>query len=224
MTLMKKITLTLLALGIILVPLPAAAQFRIPNLTGSGSNSGSNVSNEPVTDFYAVFLAARVEMNQSQLNLAQAFDLQEQVALLEAEQVRLAEGNLTASDVKDSVHLSNSTSEAIDARIHEGAELSEEGRQFFIEALPHLIAGTLLTIELPNQAESYADQLRQDVNSAGYVRKAQAALKLKDGIQITQQMPGYLKTTATNYRLVIGYGQDHSIPIPDDATDVLGSL
>ncbi|HCJ16855.1 MAG TPA: hypothetical protein DHV57_05480 [Hyphomonas sp.] len=224
MKMKMKSMLIAFALGLVSGTLPAAAQFKLPDFVAPGSTPSHQTTTEAVTDFYAIFLTARLDMNQSQIHLANAFELKEQVALLEAEQARLAEGNLTASDVKDSVQLSNKASEAIDARIQEGAELSEEGQQYFIQALPYLVSGTLLTIELPNRAQSYVDQLRRDAQSANYMQKAQIAIKLKDGAQVAHQMPSYIRTTATNYKLVMGYGKDHSMPIPEDATDVLGSL
>jgi hypothetical protein len=176
-------------------------------------NNNSSSTTESVIDavgFYARFQAARIEMNAAQIELAMAFDLKDQVTLLEEEQSRLKSGPLDAGGMKKSTELSENTTAMIDQKMAEQSELSDVGKQHFNAAIPHLLAGTLLTVQLAMEAKS-------TLSSASFIEKASLMVSLKD-------VPSLVKTTVGNYKRVIAYGQANKIKMPKDATDALGTL
>lgn len=197
-----------LALAACLISAPALAQNPFDmakKAVGGNTNSAAKSAN-----IYASFLASRLEMNNAQLELAQAFDLKDQITLLQAEQTRLQSGAIDADGIKKSTTLSNSVSEAINDKITQKASLSDEGRKHFTNAMPHLALGTLATVKLVAASK--------DALSNGSM-----AEKISLGL-IAKDMPGLAKTTYDNYKMVLTYGKENKIPMPANASDALGSL
>ncbi|ESQ88670.1 hypothetical protein [Asticcacaulis benevestitus] len=177
------------------------------SLTGKGSSNNSVVDS---VDIYASFLAARLEMNNAQLSLANAFDLKDQVTLLQAEQTRLQSGAIDADGIKKSTVLSNNVSTALNEKMGQKTALSAEGRHHFEAAIPHLLLGTIMTVRLIVVSKSA-------LSSASFADKIPLALVAKD-------IPGLAKTTYENYKMVLTYGKENNIPMPSNASDALGSL
>lgn len=198
-----------LALGVFLAAAPAMAQNPFDQLKKLGGSVASG-NGTVATNIYTSFLAARLEMNAAQLELAQAFDLKDQITLLEAEQVRLQSGAIDGDGIKKSTVLSNSVSEAINDRIAQKVTLSAEGKKHYQASLPHLLVGTVATVGLVKGAK--------DALTAGSLTD-----KFSLGM-IAKDMPGLAKATYEDYKMVITYGKDNNIPMPANASDALGTL
>ncbi len=172
------------------------------------NSTGGQVLN--AAGFYGLFLAARIEMNQAQIELAEAFDLKDQVTLLQTEQTRLQGGALDANGLKESTVLSNNVDAAIQDKIQQKAVLSDEGKKHYQAAMPHLVIGTLLTVKLIAEGKSA-------IESSSMIEKIALIAALKD-------MPGFVRSVVSSYKMVFTYGKENNIQMPANASDALGTL
>lgn len=183
---------------------------QLQKMAGQSSTPSQGNAVVNAASFYASFLAARIEMNQAQIELARAFDLKDQVTLLQTEQTRLQGGALDANGLKESTVLSNNVDAAIQDKIQQKAVLNDEGKSHFKAAMPHLIIGTLLTVKLIGEG-------KQALASSAMIEKIALLASLKD-------MPGFVKSVVYSYRMVFAYGKENNIQMPANASDALGSL
>lgn len=211
------------ALASLCVAQPAFA-FGVPNMPKAPSlGSGSPAANDG-SAFYRDFTQARAELNIAQLYLAKAFDLKDEVTLLEAEKLTLASGTLDRDGYKKSKELSETCSQKINARIDQGAVLSAEGRQHYQASIPHLLAGTLVSLRLVEDAKALAQSAQSAASSGSMLEKVSLARTATSTALIAKEIPGFVMDTTRAYKKVLSYGQANKIPTPKDATDALGTL
>lgn len=206
---------------------PANAQITKLPIGGLGAKSQSQTPADSAgshSGFLGRFLAARVEMNNAQLALAKAFELKDQVAALEAEQVALKSGSLDSDGYKKSKELSEGVTAALAERMDAGVELSAEGQKNFVAALPPLARGTLMTAQLPAEAKAWAESAQSAASSGSMQEKIKLGATARTAASVAKDMPGFAKLSIDNYKKVVGYGSAKKIPMPKDATDALGSL
>lgn len=203
---------------------PASAQMpRMPNL---GSLGGGNAVSSSGTQgaFFTNFTQARVEINTAQTYLAQAFDLKDEITLLETEKAALTSGTLDKDGYKKSKEISQGVNAKLAARIDEGATLSDEGRKLYQAAIPHLLTGTLVTVRLGGDAQALAQSTQAAAASGSIMEKAKLAGTAVAAAMIAKDVPGFVMNTTGAYKKVITYGQANKIPVPKNATDALGTL
>jgi hypothetical protein len=202
---------------------------QMPNFGGlmhnaaSSDNGSANVVGAQ-SAFFRTFSDSRLEVGLAQLNLARAFELKDAVTELEAEQASLAGGPLDKAGIKKSTELSDSVNQQIAARMDSGAELSADGKRYYVAAIPHLLKGTLLAVQLPGEAATFANSAKAAVSSASLMDKARLAGTAMTAVAIAKDMPGFVSNLFGAYKKTLAYGQSKNIPIPKDATDALGSL
>ena len=202
----------------------AHAQFGLPkSLPGLGSDEKPVVA-AATSDFYGVAFLMRVSMNEAELGLAKAFGLQEEARLLELEAERLESGSITAGGFKDSVSLSENTQKAISAKIDAGYELDEEGRMHFQNAIPPFIVGIGLLPALKEEGEKFIEEAKAAQKSASFTQKALMAKKAIEAAGVVKELKDYIPSTYNSGKVLINYGKSNEIPMPDNATDALGSL
>jgi hypothetical protein len=223
---MKKVVISL-AMVALCAGFPAYAQF--PGLPPIGGKSKPAASGGDVgavrSKFFSNFNTAQIDMTSAQLELAKAFDLKDEVRRLEEESVRLKSGVLNNSnDIKGSVERSESTTKALNAKIAEKASMSDAGRAHYLAAIPQLISGTMATAALPKDAQNFADAAKATAQSGSIMEKASLLGMASDAATVAQVMPDFAMNTVELYRKVIAYGQSNNIPLPADATDLLGKL
>jgi len=174
--------------------------------------------------FFERFQAARIEMNAAQLSLAEAFGLKDDVEKLKLEQNTLSSGPLDRDGYTKSKELSDSCNADISQKMSQGTDLSAEGNADYLEALPHLLKGTLLAVGLAPAAVAFVNEAKAAVSSASFQDKFRLAGALGTAIIISKDIPGFVAACVNNYKQTITYGQANKIPVPKDATDALGSL
>jgi hypothetical protein len=222
---MKKVVISL-AMVAVCAGLPAYAQF--PGLPSIGGKSKPAASGGDVgavrSKFFSNFNTAQIAMTSAQSELVNAFGLKDKVQLNEERNMRQASGVLDISDVKKSVEQSEATNAAISSRLAENASLSEEGKAHYLAALPHLMRGTVAAVALPKDAQSFADAAKATAQSGSIMEKASLLGMASDAATVAQVMPDFAMNTVELYRKVLAYGQSNNIPLPADATDLLGKL
>lgn len=203
----------------------ANAQFgklKIPgadNLLGQ-SNYDMNAGR---AGFFANFQSAQTDIIGAQLLLAEALELDEQAKALKVAADALASGDLDSDTAKESIQVSNSASAAISEKLEGGTELSEEGREKYIESIPHLVSGTYKATKLPAQAQDLVKNIQQVAKSGSPMQKVEAAKLAVPMGSIAQAIPGFTNSTFDCYRKVITFGQANDLPMPEDATSLLGA-
>lgn len=196
---------------------------KLPGISASPSAATLDPSSAQL-QFFGKFTQARVEIGAAQMYLAKAFELKDQVALLEAEQATLKSGSLDGDGIKKAKELSESVNEALAAKMAENAQLSEEGRSNFTASMPHLLQGTLLATKLPAEAQAFADTAQGALTSASLAEKVKFAGMAKAAAALATEVPGFTKSTVGAYKQTVAYGRSNKIPMPKDATDALGAL
>ena len=194
---MKTLISATAAAALLLAPVADAQNLfgQFQNAMKSQSNNTPAASVVNAAGFFGLFQAARLEMNRAQLELAIAFELKDQITLLQTEQTRLqggAPGTPTAS--RKATALSENVDAAVQDRIQQKAVLSAEGKKHFQAAIPHLLIGTLLTIKL-------SGQMKEALTSSSLSDKVPLLMIAKD-------LPRFVNSTVSNYKMVLGYGKD----------------
>ena len=224
----KKIIAVTSLVALLGMPLQVHAQlggFKIPSVPGlGGSNSSSFDLNGGQASLFSSFSAAQGEMLQAQILLANAFELKELADTLKAEADYVASGAVDAGGMKGSFEKSASAQDAITERMDSGAELSEEGKQYFLASIPHLLQGTLALSKLPAEVQSVADGVKSVAQNGSVMQKVEAAKLVAPTASLASAMPGFVKSSYDNYKKVITYGQQKSLPVPVDATAALGNF
>lgn len=187
---------------------------KLPGLDG-GSQSTSEASGSLVTNFVESYQY----VIQAQIHFAEAFDLQDQVALLEAEQQALSSGQVD-NDVLEKVR---STSESVDIAISERMEaqpeLNEEGRASYTQGLISYFSGLLSAKGMVESAQSSGVSLGgSSLSSLSSLRGASSMA------YVAKELPGYFSGLQSTGKMMLEYGSRNDIEAPSNATGLLDSL
>jgi len=221
----KKTAAMALIVAVVGMPLQAQAQFgglkvpRVPNLGGATSSSFDMRGGQ--AGLFSSFSAAQSEILQAQILLAKAFELKDLAATLEAEAAYIASGAIDAQGAKGSIETTTSAQKEIDSAMDAGQELSEEGKAYFMESLPHLLQGSLDAAKLPGEAQALADGIMSVAQNGSLTQKAEAAKLVGPTASLATTMPGFVRSTYDSYKKVVTYGREQSLPVPADATAAL---
>lgn len=202
---------------------PASAQISMPKFGGLGGGGGAAQPGAQGA-FFVNFTRARLEINSAQTYLAQAFDLKDEITLLEAEKTTLTSGALDKDGYKKSREISQNVNAKLSARMVEGAALSDEGRKYYQASIPHLLAGTLITVQLVGDAQALSQSAQAALASGSMMEKVKLAGTAVSAAMIAKDIPGFVMNTTSAYKQTLTYGRANKIPVPKDATDALGSL
>jgi hypothetical protein len=220
-----------MALGLILTASTAhALQFKIPGLDKANASTGTATTQDgdaavAQDTMIRTFVASQLEVLAAQTELAQAYDLKDQVAILESEKTTLSGGGtLEAAQLETSMDRSRAANEAIAAKQTEQATLSNEGKQHYAASLPHFARGVIGTRELVMQAGKFGSSLKSSMGAGGLAGLAGGANKLKAGMVIVKGTPGYSKSVFDMFRKTLTIGQSNGVKAPTDATAALSGL
>jgi len=159
----------------------------------------------------------------AQIELSKAFELKEQAALLESEAASLKGGaTLDKDSIKKNRKVSDDAAAAIQAKIDAGAPLNDEGKQHYIASFMPFVQGLAVTKELPAEASTFSDAAQTTMKSASLTEKASLTSKLSAGTYVAKEIPGFSSKTMDTFKKIVTYAQKNDIPVPDDATAMLG--
>lgn len=210
----------------LLVSAPAAMaiDLKIPGMKSAAAPAASDIDavamQEGLVKRYA---EAAGYMSTAQAELARAFELKDKAAALDAEATVLGSGATLDKDaIKKNREVSEAASAEIDQKIASGAELSAEGRQHYINSFGPLVKGVSSTTKLPAEASSFSDAAQAQIKSASLTEMASITSKLVTGAYIAKEIPGFSTKSMDNFKKIVTYAQKKGIPVPPDATALLG--
>jgi hypothetical protein len=179
---------------------------------GGGDEDASQGSGSLVTSFVESYQ----DVIQAQIYFATAFDLQDQVALLEAEQKSLSSGPTDGEGLEKVKSTSESVDRAIKERMEAQPELSEEGRESYTQGLFSYFSGLLGAKGVVDSARSTGMSLGGNplsslsgAGSAAYVAK---------------ELPSYFSGLQSTGKMLLEYGSRNNVEAPSNATSLLNGV
>jgi hypothetical protein len=225
--------LTKHALSIALISLlgagTAQAQFKLPAALGGSTPAAAPAAGSDAAvsqdSLVRTFVASQTEVLAAQQELAQAYGLKDQAALIASEQQALSSGGVTeASQIQTSIQVSDNANAAIAAKQAEQSTLSEEGKQHYAASLPHFLKGVVGTRQLVLEATKFGANAKNSMASGGLTGLASGMTKLKAGTYVAKSTPAYSKQVFDAFRKTVAIGQSSGVKVPTDATKALTDL
>ncbi len=201
---------TILLAGVLAVlALPAHAQF-------GGMLGGKKETTEGATPEQVVgkFVESQAQIIAAQIKFAEAFQLQDQVTLLQAEQQALSGDSVDTSALKKSREVSDGAQAAIAARMEEQPELDQAGKARYSEGLVAYAKGLLAAKQTVDMAQAAGRSF--GMGSLSGTGRAAAF--------VAKESPGYFKSLKDSSRMVFEYGKRNDIAPPSDATSLLDGM
>jgi len=215
-------------LAAVIIPMMLAAQaeaqlsgLKKPAIPGaSSSDTSSAVSQEAIVQSY---VDANVLVLSAQKKLVEAFGLKGLAAEIGAEVDSLSSASTQAGkdDFESSTTLSDRAMAEVQAKIDEGAELTAEGRESYIEGLSLTAQSVIATKDMAEDAKSFNASAKSEISSASMMKKASVTKKFSAGMFVAAELPGFTSRLTSNFGSLMAYAKSADIPIPDDATDAL---
>lgn len=163
-------------------------------------------------DVMQTFVTSQSHVLDAQIHFAKAFELADQVTLLEAEKEAIGGDTIDRSALQKTRKISNDAQIAIDQRMEEQPELDEEGSESYRQGLMSYGLGLL--------AGRHAVALASDATDSalGVVSRG------RDMAYVVKETPGYFGELVSTGKMLFQYGRRNDIEPPEDATSLLGSL
>jgi hypothetical protein len=166
------------------------------------------------------FVAAQQETLVAQIAFANAFGLKDQAALLQAEHDALGKGPLDKDGLAKLTSTTANANTALSAKLESETIASAEGKKGYADGLGHYLRAVVQTLALTKQAQGFTASLAQ----GSIFQKGQMLTKLAAGAYVAKSTPGFAKTMYDTSKKAVTYATKNKIPVPKDATSVLGSL
>lgn len=203
-----KITRSFLAaLVLATIALPTHAQ--LGGLLGKKDKGGA--SPEMVV---GKFVESQSHIIAAQIKFAEAFDLQDQVTLLKAEQQALSAEQVDTSALKKSREVSDGAQEAIAARMQDQPQLDASGKSAYAEGLISYGKGLLAAKHTLDTAQAAG----RSFGASSLTGTGRAA------VYVAKESPGYFNSLRTSSKMVFEYGKRNDLSPPSDATSMLDGL
>jgi len=227
---MKKILMVTAAFAGMMMTGQAEAQFSALKATAE-STAGAvadvaapgDISQESIVQSY---IAANALVDDSNESLLEAFGEKEKAAkyreTADGFHAGSTEGDKGA--MKDRAVHSQETSEFIAALIEEGAVVSADGREKYVEGLALAVQSVMATKGMAGDARAFATSAQADIKSASMMQKAKVMKKMAAGMFVAKQLPGFTSRLTENLGALMAYAKSADIPTPDDATAAMASL
>lgn len=220
---MRKLTSTLIVITSVWVATPSYAGF---------GDLLKKQTSQPSGDAYAMqdklvraYGKTAVSVNKAQVLLAKAFDLKDLVAQLEAEQEALSSGSVTdEKSIKANKQLTEKANKAIQEKMKNGEQLSDEGREYYIKSFSPYVKGLLGSKKMVEESEGFVDSAKSTISAASFLEKAKLTQKLQVGTYLATKAPDLAKGLWETSKMMITYGQKNEIDVPEDATDSVGDM
>jgi hypothetical protein len=226
MTITKRISLITVAM-LLAASGTAQAQFKLPAILGGATTASPNADSSSTAavsqnSLVRIFIASQTEVLAALQELALAYDLKDQSALLASEQQALASGGvLEASQIKTSIQVSTDANAAIAAMQAQQTSLSEEGKQHYVASLPHFLKGVIGTRQLIIEATRFGAATKNSIASGGIAGIASGMTQVKAGAYVVMSTPAYSKQVFDAFRMTVSIGQSSGVKVPADATQAI---
>lgn len=213
-------------LALVFCAASAHAQFKLPGGLGGSSSSSSDDGGDAVAaqdSLVKSFVSSQSEVLAAQVLLAKAYDLNDQVALLEAQQKALQSGAVDQDALKKTVEISSNANREISAQQAQKSELSAQGKQYYEESLPHFARGVAGTRVMVGEAQKFTAAVKSSANG-GLAGAGAAMTKLKAGMYVAKETPSYSKSLFDTFKKTVSISKSNGVKVPSDATQALGDL
>jgi hypothetical protein len=171
---------------------------------GGGGNKGSDLTGSQ-TELTGSLKSALINLGKSQVLMAKAMGLDEQVILAEKNVKGLQAGDMGAKDeVEKRIETAASVQEAIAKKSAEKEILSAESKVVFVSSIPFYIKGGVGTAMTTKKAVDAGKSLA----SAGPM----ALLKLGPLVAIVAELPGLLGKLGSSTKQIIDFMTANDIP------------
>jgi len=218
----KSITMTVTMLTLAFAVQGHAGFGDLKKMVPGGDADASGVSQEAIVQQYG---AASALVLGGQAELAEAFGLKEKAAEIRAQAESITGGaTLSQDDLKKTRAVTGEAMALNQAKMEEGAELSEEGREHYIAGLLLSAQGVSATKDMADDASAFGVSAKDQISSASMMQKAKVTSKLAAGMYVVQELPGFTSALMSNFALLATYAKNADIPVPDEATDLLAAL
>lgn len=222
----NKITLAFGITAALLVATSANAQFHLPSaLTGSTTASSTSGSGDAMVAQDALvksFVGSQIEVLAAQSLLAQAYDLKDSAASIDAQQRALQSGTVDTDTLKKTIDVSDKANDEITAKQNEKTTLTTEEKGYYSQSLPHFAKGIIGTHEVIAQAAKFTSVAKSSMT--GLSGLTSGLTKLKAGAYVVSATPSYSKSLFDVFRKTMSISQNNGVKAPSDATQALGSL
>lgn len=203
---------------------PAHAQLggiKLPSL-------GGGQASEPAVDVGSLLsqqkgLVGRFNSAMNNMLLAQArtlaaLNLNEESEKAAAAAESYASGNVVAEDqIKRDVELSKASLEQINAAKAKGEQLTSDGKQSLMAAIPHYVKGMADGVKLPKEFEKWSSVAQGGFGSLA--SNPMDALKLKDGIgealPVITNLPGLIKVWSETTTTFVQYAKGNDLDVSE---------
>ena len=220
---MKNNTKALLLASTVLLVAPSYADF--------GSLLGKK-SSKPAGDAYAMqdkliktYVASATSINAAQIQLAKAFGLKDIATKLEAEKEALSSGSVSDEDsIEKNTEVSEEANKAIQEKIKSGVKMSAEGKKHYIKSFVPYVTGLVGSKSVIDEAKPFLESAKSTISNAGFTDTLSVTNKLKAGTFVATTMPSYVQSLWETSQLMVTYGKDNKIDVPEDATDSIGDM
>ena len=218
----KLITMTVAILTMALAGPGYAGFGDLKSMVPGGDSDTAGASQEAIVQQYG---AASALVLGGQAELAEAFGLKKEAADLRAQAESITSGaTLSQDDLKKTRAVTDEAMALNQAKMDEGAELSEEGQEHYIAGLLLSAQGVSATKDMADDASAFGVSAKDQISSASMMQKAKVTSKLAAGMYVVQELPGFTSALMSNFGQLATYAKNADIPVPDEATDVMAAL
>lgn len=208
-----------LALASAFVSAPVMAGFKLPGLPAAKDKPAQTTETTPPPNADALvvtFSQSQGLVLKAQETFASALGMKDEVTLLQAEQKAMASGAVDVESMKKRKAVSESTQQAIDARMAAQPELTAAARTEFSHGLVDYLKAVVGARNLLLQAQQFTGSI--GANPLAVVGKAKSAM------YVGKETPGYVKNMAGTTKALLAYAKRNNIETPKNATAALDGL
>jgi len=220
---MKNVVKTLLVVSSVMFIMPSHADFGSMLSKKSSKSSGDSYAMQD--KLVKAYVSSASNINGAQILLAKAFGLKDLATKLEAEKSALSDGSVSdESSIKRQTEMSEEANKAIQEKIKSGAKISAEGKKQFTKSFKPYVKGLIGTKSVASEAGAFVDSAKSTISSASYMDKMSVTGKLKAGMFVATEIPGYVQSLWDTSKMMVTYGNENKIEVPKDATESIGGM
>ena len=218
----------MVAVGMLVCVSTASIAFdlNLPGVSAPSASASGGANAEAMQEgIVQRYTQASTKIDMAQLELARAFDLNDQAAALEAQVTALKSGaTLDKDGIEKQKKISDDANIAIQAKLDANTQISDEGKKHYVSSLIPFASGLALTAQMPSDLKAFADASKSQISSASLLDKLKITSKLSAGTYLASELPGYTTRVVDGFKKLVTFAKSNQIPVPKDATDLLGSL
>lgn len=187
------------------------------NNAGKGTKQASKDGLVTSTALLQHYQQSTTDLLKAQAEFLRAFDLKQAAAALDAEATALGGTSLGTAGLKKITVRSMQANEAIQQKINERTQLTEQGRKHYVQGLvPYLTGCRELTI-----VHKKIHYIEEDFKS-GNVDIAMRSIEIS--LFMAQNLFPYLNSLKKTSASVMSYAKSNKVDVPKDATSVFDDL